>query len=229
MKIINQLSRVAVFVILFSSCDKEPKPIQLEVGEYYRTGIEEAGSIRVFTQAGEIKIDSLIEQFELYSSLEFDSRINYLNNTRSSIDSIIVHTSKRATIGSEDRTINYEINSTESFLKLTSSDTLKGFIYDDVYTKSLDYHIGMHKPVVLSEYLVSSGNSYGFCFTYHSQVILTKEAGKPKAPLILAYKHYANYSNQIKNIQNFIDPNFYKLLLPGDTVVLQEYMKLYDN
>lgn len=225
MKLVSLQLQIALCAILFSSCDKEePGPIQLQAGEYYETGIEEAGSIRVFTQAGEIKTASIISRFDLEYSEDLAWKIENLLYLK---DTIIVYGSERAALKGEGSLRNYDITSTGSILKFTSADILQSYSYNEVYTKRLDYNMSLHKPIVVNEFLISSVGGYEFGYNHHPQIILTKESGKLKAPLIIFFLHHNwNWHN---NVQNKLDPHFYKMLLPGDTVVLREHMMLYEN
>jgi hypothetical protein len=136
--------------------------------------------------------------------------------------------------GSNAILFEYSTNNQYTYSKISktynfsSKDTLTGYSYGDLFTRSLNYTLSLYKPIVYSETIVSStAGFYQFQYKGRRQYFLEKDKDRLIAPWIV-YNDHNSAVTITYSWQNKLDQQFYKTLQPSDTIVLKEYSIVYE-
>jgi hypothetical protein len=220
---------VAVLLLLFASSCKKDSTFQLDISaRYKKTGLLQTGPTRLFTPGGEIKTSSIIAKFEDRDEDWLDAIAKSLFPQTGRIDTIRVSDAENIYVHDNYQYTLYGVSAKGNNSTLIAKDTTTGMSYYEVYTRTIQYNICLYKPPVFSEYLVSSTRGvYGFGYTTRHQYYLEQEGEGFRLPWITGVFHGGNGSTSSITIQNKIDPDFYKTLAAGDTVVIREYAVSY--
>jgi len=113
-------------------------------------------------------------------------------------------------------------------LILTRTDTSQSTCSGDQFTRTMTYYVGEIKPVVYSEYLVSSTRGYYvFGYTSTGKYVLQESNGQLVAPEIFFVYHTTNYYQG--NTNNILQDDFFKNMAEGDTASIMGYQLLYEK
>ena len=210
-------------LLFFHSCKKENL---IDAGNtFHRTNSEPAGPIRVFARSGEITNPSIIQRLEVYDSLS----ISVYASGRNGFDTIRILDNHEARLYQNSYT-NYIYTVHFNEVKFAGMDTVSGFSYLEVYTRTLYYFLALYKPEIFKEYVVSSTTgAYNFGYRARNEYRLFKENEKLKSPWLVALLHTNSFGSRAYWLQNKLDPDFYQHLAEKDTVVLREYFLFYEK
>ena len=223
---------VAFFLILIAalSCKKDGS-FPLEPSSVYnKKGMSNTSPARVFAKSGEITTASIVNRFKAADEFYFGSMSDQLFRYQGRVDTIKVQTGQVVAITENFHVRLYNATQKGGNIMLTAKDTTMGMSYNEVYTRTLPYHIVRYKPPVFRETLVTSTRGfYGFEYTTLTQFHLETEDSRIIMPWILGIIHNGSASISTVILQNKIDFSFHKNLPAGDTVVVQEYAVWYEK
>jgi hypothetical protein len=206
------------------SCSKDGASLLNSPSTYFKSRIDGVGTIRVFTNTGEVKTAGTVNRFKAIDSNWYTTLTNDLIIYRGKLDSFRIIDPKNMGVNDNFLYSSYSVTAKGENITLTAKDTTTGIVYDEVFSRNLYYHLSFYKPLVFNEYLfTSTGGFYGFQYSTLKQFFLIQGDNLLKVPWVLAVVHKANGSIKPVQLQNKADFNFYKNLNTGDTVSIREY------
>jgi hypothetical protein len=196
---------------------------------YRKSGLKPAGELRLFSSNGEIRVPALLSRFNFLDSANFTNYSNYARDNQETMNRIQFQDIHYAIITDRYLENNCRVTRESSRMILSGIDTIVGYSQSDEFTRSPSYYISTVKPDVYAEYLVSStGGFYQFGYTGRGKYILDRYRGQLVAPFIIFTQHRQQEQYTLY-INNILEEDFYKDILPGDTIALKEYLLLYDK
>ena len=215
------------FLFFIFSCKKEN--IDFDYGAtYYKSSIQQHGLLRYFTTTGEITNSPAINNY-------FDDDTSYFGYLRQYLmqpgyyDTLIVSSPNEVIDDTYNWRIRYPAKLDGRRLIMTR-DSLTRYSSGDEYTRSPGYYLLHYKPKVYYEWLQSSlRGDYLFGFRGEAKNVVTTDGVKLIFPLIFSRQHRngkfpnADYSN------NYIAKDFFKSIIPGDTLSVLELRVYYDK
>ena len=186
--------------------------------------------VRVFTHSGEILAPGLLSYYTVKDIDQLKDYVNMMVAGHQGIDTIRISANQEATTFETYSRSIYKVNKGKNRLELSTKDTLTGYSYFDQYSKTLPYLMSELKPLVFNEYLYSSVPEYTFGYKAIEKLVVIPKNDELEIPLLtFAWykKQGASSGNYFYNKYNLLDPQFYKTMLSGDTVVLKETTILY--
>jgi hypothetical protein len=209
--------------VLIFSCKEDEVELVEYPSAYHKSGVETAGTLRVFSSAGEIKTESVISRFSQYDTANYNYVIRIIRDYKGFMDTLKFVDSKNAVLNHYYADIDCSLQSQGDLLILSETKITKQCCsFGEVLTRTLRYYLGKVKPEVQSEYLVSSVRGY-YYFGYESRnkYVLTKSHGKLVAPMLQFSVHSASvYDGGFVN--NIFESDGYKHLAEGDTLTIME-------
>lgn len=217
-------------LLVVLACKKDNSSAPLEPSSiYHKTSIATTSSPRLFALSGEITNTAIVNRFKDYDNSWLNSMSAQLFPNKGTIDSIRVQQGGDMAVFDNFQYQAYSAKQSGNKITLTGKDTIRAMSYYEVYTRTLPYNMALYKPPVFSETLVTSTRGlYGFEYTTLHQIHLEQEQNAIRAPWILGVAHNAVGSSSLR-VQNKLDINFYKSLAAGDTILLQEYVVVYEK
>lgn len=225
---VSALSVALILLLAVISCKKDSAFPFTKSAVYYKNGVAEVSQPRLFALSGEIKNTALLQKFENYDDNWVDAEIEQLFPYTGRIDSIGVLNENQIDVNDGNQYRPYAVSRKGNLMTLTGKDTIRSTSSNEVFTRTIPYYVGLYKPPVFSETLVSSTRGYYlFEYTTLKQFFLEAENGTPRVPWLICMVHQADGSIYPVPVQNKLDINFYKNLSPGDTILVREYVVSY--
>ena len=214
--------------IIMYSCKKNAGSVRVAYNsDYAKSDVIPAGDLRVFTGKGEITNASIVERFTNNDSNIYYNTAIYIKTVRGYMDTVRFTDAERAVVGQPPLQINCQFSGNPGKIILTRTDTTSGVSIYEVLRKSYPYIMGEIKSEVYSEYLLSStGGFYLFGYRAKEKFVYTSSNDQLAAPL-LQFTVHRNQDIQNYYINNFLQRDFFKSFLIGDTVTFRDYRILY--
>lgn len=218
-----------LFVVLAYSCENHKVSTITYPSVYHKTGLSPVGDLRIFTSSGEINRKSVVRRFSRYDTSYLKHYATTLRDDPNFMDSVNFSDTQHAVLDHDNKDLHCVLAIEKDFLILTESEaSRKCCSTDEVFTRSLPYHMVMMKPEVNSEFIQSStGGNYSFGFNGRRKYVLEESHGKLVAPLIVYIKHSEKFESGFVN--NVLDSNFYTSLENGDTLTVMEFQILFEK
>lgn len=218
------LTGIAVF-----ACQKNEDSRITYPSTYRKSGLKPAGELRIFSADGEIRDPVSLSRFNLMDSANFSMYSKAVRDDSGTMKRIQFQDPHHAMVFDRYLERNCIITRESTRLILSGADTVVGYSSEDVFTHSPSYYISQVKPEVYNEYLISStGGNYQFGYTGREKFILDRYKGKLVAPFIIFTLHGPQQWYTLF-VNNVLQGDFYRNILKGDTITIQEYLVLYDR
>jgi hypothetical protein len=208
---------------LIFSCKEDEVELVEYPSVYHKSGVETAGTLRVFSSAGEINSASVISRFSQYDTANYNYGNRIIRDYPGFMDTLKFVDSKTAILNHHYADIDCSLQSQSDLLILSETRITKQCCsFGEVLTRTLGYYMGKVKPEVQSEYLVSSLRGY-YYFGYESRnkYVLTQSHGKLVAPMIQFSVHSASVYDA-GSVNNIFESDGYKHLAEGDTLTIMQ-------
>jgi len=217
-----------LFALIFS-CEEEEVSLLTYPSVYHKSELESTGKLRVFSLAGEINNNSVINRFIQNDTSFYNYYFYYINNEHGIMDTVYFVDRQHARLSHQYTNMDCMPAMGRRNLILTQTDTASiCCTYGEVFTRSFSYYLVRVKPEVHSEFIYSSTRGdYYFGFWGQRKYVFNESHGQLVAPMILYIKHSVNYYSGFEN--NFLQPDFYSNLAVGDTVTLMESVILLEK
>jgi len=213
---------ILVLAVIFCDCKKGDNSLQH--GITYHRSANSGGSIRVFGSSGEIIDATIVNRF---TQLD-DANMTTMGTHLGTLDTIQIVDGNNARLFENGRYSDFAYASISRDFNFYNSDTISGYTYGEVYTRTVNYYLCLYKPIVYVETIASStAGTYQFLYKGRKEYFIEEKNNQLVAPWIVFYYHFPSGSSAF-SIQNRLDKNFYKSLQPRDTVVLREHSLSYE-
>jgi hypothetical protein len=220
-----------ILLLAISGCRKDKALGKLVYDiPYTISGTKGEDKVRVFTRSGEILAPGLLSYYKAKEIDQLNDYVNMMVAGRQGIDTLRFTTDQEAAAYEAYNRRTYRVSNGKNRLELNTKDTLIGYFNVDQYSKSILYNMCLLKPLVYQEYLYSSTPQYIFGYKAIEKLIVIPQNEELEIPL-LTFVWYGNSTlnkdRYFYNKFNSLDPQFYKNMVSGDTVVLKETTILY--
>jgi len=225
----KQLITVSSFLLLFISCNKE-NDFDIAYGSlYYKSEAQKLPVVHYYNQNGEISNTS-IPSFWIQDDTAHSTYLLSLQLQQGRLDTIKFLSQQEAVIKTYNIETKYTTSNDGSNMILTSKDLISGYSFWDEYTKSPNYYSLKYKTEVASEWIRSSvRGDYQFGYSGRTKAVIDKSGDKLVLPFLFIRQRRGGFSRGSYIENNLLQPDFYKNIMPGDTIVIMEAKVFYSK
>jgi hypothetical protein len=218
-------------LVIFSCEDDDPEPFHYPA-TYTRLVVEAVGAIRVFDKTGELTSPTVIQHYTEGDTSFFNAGLRYYTQYTGLIDTVKFADATHGTLMQGYSKHECTIQSDGGLLILSDNVITNNCCTGgEVYSRTLNYNLGQVKDDVYSESIRSStGGNYLFDYSVRRKFVLRKQNGKLIAPVIVYRLHaYGNDYAGSGNLNNVLEPDFYKVLRDGDVLTMIESQIVFNE
>ncbi len=216
---------------MISGCRKEDasNPIVYD-SPYSIYSVKAEEKVRVFTRSGELKAPGLLSYYKVKDIDQINDYANMMVAGHLGIDSLRFGANNEAVVYENYNWKTYKLSYGAKNIELSSKDTVTGFTLFDPYSKTIQYHMSSVKPIIYQEYIYNSIPVYTFGYRGIEKLIVFPQNEQLEIPLLTyAWYNYhpVNAGQYLVNRYNSLNPDFYKYIQTGDTVIVKETTVVY--
>ena len=225
----KRLITVSFFLLLFFSCNKE-NDFDVSYGSlYYKSEAQKVPVVHYYNQNGEINNTS-IPSFWIQDDTAYSTYLLGLQLQPGRFDTIKFLSQQEAVIKIYSTETKYTTANDGGNMILTSKDNISGYSSGDEYTKSPPYYSVKYKTEVASEWIRSSvRGDYIFGYLGKSKAVVDKSGDKLVLPFLFIRQRRGGFIRGAYMENNLLQPDFYKNIMAGDTIVIMEAKVFYSK
>lgn len=221
------LITVSSLLLLVISCEKDSSDFDYG-STYYKSYVDKTTLIRYYTYQGEITNGSVINNFYSEDTAQFGYYLEYVMS-KGYFDTLIIPSPNEVSVKNYGTKVSYRASKEGSRL-IFKQDSIVAYSGGDEFSRSPEYYLLQYKPKIYSEWLYSSTRGdYVFAYLGEYINVVAADGDKINFPVILSRQRRAGKYPISEILNNYLDREFWKKIMPGDTLTLLETKMHYEK